>query len=218
MKNHKGFSAIEALLILIIVGLLGSTGWYIWDTKKKTDKNLNTAAQTEIKAAAQKDPTADWTAYSSKEGQFSLKYPSTWKEPSNKEFCAAGLFNRAVYLGANEESVRKCASSRFGQMYVRSDAGDLRNKSSFTDGYKKVSEKKVVVGDIEGTRIAAITQGQDLPEGGFSNGSTAVRYIFYTNNITYIANYIYDPQIPIFYQDVLGDFDLMVTKTLRFSS
>ncbi len=218
MKDHKGFSVVEALLILIIVGLLGFISWHIWDTKNKTGKNLNTSIQTEIKSDVQKDPTASWKAYSSKEGQFSLKYPSTWKEPSNKEFCAPGLFNRAVYLGANEESVRKCASSRFGQMYVRSDMGDLRNKSSFTDGYKNVSEKEVVIGGIKGTRIAAITQGQDLPEGGFSNGSTAVRYILYTNNITYVANYIYDPQITSFYQDVLGDFDLMVTKTLKFSS
>jgi len=35
MKNQKGFSVIHAILIVIIVGILGSTGWYVWDSNQK---------------------------------------------------------------------------------------------------------------------------------------------------------------------------------------
>jgi hypothetical protein len=40
MKKHQsGFSAVEALLIVIIVGLLGLVGWHVHDSHKKTDTN-----------------------------------------------------------------------------------------------------------------------------------------------------------------------------------
>ena len=41
MKNVKGFSVVEGLLILVIVGLLGFTGWYVWKTHDKTTDTLN---------------------------------------------------------------------------------------------------------------------------------------------------------------------------------
>lgn len=43
-KNHEGFSALEGLLILIIVSILGFTGWYVWHSTKQTDETLNSAA------------------------------------------------------------------------------------------------------------------------------------------------------------------------------
>lgn len=42
-----GFTLIEGLLILVIVGLLGGTGWYVWNTHNKTannSKNQNSIA------------------------------------------------------------------------------------------------------------------------------------------------------------------------------
>lgn len=55
MRNSKGFTLIEALLILVIVGLLGGTGWYVWSARSSTDKSLNQAADTEITAASKKE-------------------------------------------------------------------------------------------------------------------------------------------------------------------
>jgi cytoskeletal protein RodZ len=42
-KNQKGFSAVEGLLILIIVGLIGFVGWYVWHANEKTNENLAAA-------------------------------------------------------------------------------------------------------------------------------------------------------------------------------
>ncbi len=46
MKNQRGFSAVEGLLILVIVGLIGFTGWYVWQAKSNTEKTLNQASST----------------------------------------------------------------------------------------------------------------------------------------------------------------------------
>jgi len=57
-KNQKGFSAIEAILILVIVGLIGFTGWYVWNSKKKTENlydnstSLNIPKYTVVKTFA----------------------------------------------------------------------------------------------------------------------------------------------------------------------
>ncbi|HZP55144.1 MAG TPA: hypothetical protein VFB03_00005, partial [Candidatus Saccharimonadales bacterium] len=53
-------------------------------------------------------------------------------------------------------------------------------------------------------------------ESGFGPriGANIVLDIFYTNNRTYIAEYDQEPN----YEDVLGEFNLMVTKTLEFSA
>jgi hypothetical protein len=44
--DQRGFSAVEALLILVIVGLLGFVGWYVWHTNKKVDQLTESATQT----------------------------------------------------------------------------------------------------------------------------------------------------------------------------
>lgn len=39
-NNQTGFSVVEAFLILVIVGLIGSVGWYVLNAQKNTDKDL----------------------------------------------------------------------------------------------------------------------------------------------------------------------------------
>ncbi len=43
-KNLKGFALVESLLIFIIVGMIGGVGWYVWNSKKKTDSNFSNAS------------------------------------------------------------------------------------------------------------------------------------------------------------------------------
>lgn len=40
-RRQRGFGALEGLLILVIVGLLVFVGWYVWNSKKSTDKTYN---------------------------------------------------------------------------------------------------------------------------------------------------------------------------------
>jgi len=56
-KNNDGFSVVEALLLLIIVGLFAVTGYYVWHTKQTADKTLqvsnSTAPAQSVKKQAQ---------------------------------------------------------------------------------------------------------------------------------------------------------------------
>lgn len=41
IKKQNGFSAIEGLLLLIITGILGFTGWYVWHGKNNANKSYS---------------------------------------------------------------------------------------------------------------------------------------------------------------------------------
>src|SRR6185312_10539783 len=45
-RNQKGFGAIEGLLFLILLSILGFTGYYVWHTSKNANSTYNTAAKT----------------------------------------------------------------------------------------------------------------------------------------------------------------------------
>jgi len=91
--NQKAFGAIETLLIIVIVAILGGTGYYVYHANKATNDTLNAAAKdasgspkfSSKKATAKPpskpvDPTAGWKTYSSPTGapDYSFKYPGNW--------------------------------------------------------------------------------------------------------------------------------------------
>lgn len=55
-KTQTGFAVLEGLLILVIVAIIGGTGYYVWHSKSQTDKNLDNASSTN-----QVTPTKDST-------------------------------------------------------------------------------------------------------------------------------------------------------------
>jgi hypothetical protein len=158
----------------------------------------------------QADPTANWISYTSEKGKFSLSYPPGWVQPTHKEMCNPGLFDRALYLGPDDRSVLVCQSSYTGQMYVVSVEGDKRTDSSYnlSTGFANIQEQDVAVSGIVGQRTEATASGQ-WGEGSINDGTTVVHYLFYAYGRTYITSYIGAPH------DVLKDFDSMV-KTLTF--
>lgn len=45
-RNQSGFSTIEIILIIVIVGAIGLIGWFVYHTKQNSDKTLNQATST----------------------------------------------------------------------------------------------------------------------------------------------------------------------------
>lgn len=217
--TKKGFIGLELLLILLIAVLLAGTGWYVLKAKDKasnTYSDADAANSSQLKynkaETTQKDPTADWVAYSSKEEVYSLKYPKTWTTASNPEFCSPGL----LLLGGNAKSVGKCPSEYFGQISVASSDGNSVDDQKLSTGYKDVTTTNVTVAGVSGIKMVGTVTNQDSPEGpgALANGTKVTKYIFFSGGKTYTATYVADDS----YTNVLSDFDLMVTETLKFTS
>jgi type II secretory pathway pseudopilin PulG len=54
-KNQKGFSHVEILLLVVIVGIIGFVGWYVLRSVNQADKNLNSANGPKSIAASKKN-------------------------------------------------------------------------------------------------------------------------------------------------------------------
>src|SRR5262245_19327597 len=66
MNKQRGFSAIEGLLILVIIGTLGFIGWYVYSSNNKTIQTLDNAGKTsetviKLKDNHQAEATTDTT-------------------------------------------------------------------------------------------------------------------------------------------------------------
>lgn len=83
-NNQDGFSAVETVLILVIVVLMGVVGFIVYKNQnKKTTADKPVASskpetKTESKPAEKTDEYAGWKTYNSSTGSYSIKYPSTW--------------------------------------------------------------------------------------------------------------------------------------------
>lgn len=77
MKKHEhslGFGAIETLLILASVGILGFVGWYVWHAKNNADTSLKSATTASVNSS----PQVKNKTYTNTEYGFSFQYPETW--------------------------------------------------------------------------------------------------------------------------------------------
>jgi hypothetical protein len=227
--NETGFSVVMVVMALVIVLLIAAVGWLVYDNHHKTAAVTITSAKTNpsqkavsttqpsVSPAAPTpapNPTANWTPYSSPDGKFSVRYPTTWAQTPPQDDCEDGSI---LDLGPNSQSMQSCDY----QMYVYSQPGNQVATDTPTDDYAapenwyaNVVTAPVAVDGVTGTRSTATTT-YNYPGHEFYPGTKLIRYVFYTNGMTYSAEYLQNPEFP---QDVSSDFDLMITKTLKFLS
>lgn len=88
MKNQSGFSPVEVVVVLVIIGVVSGAGWFVWsknkpvETKTTTQSSQSTdTAKTDNqnKAAdeAPEDKYADWTQASFELAEMDFKYPKS---------------------------------------------------------------------------------------------------------------------------------------------
>lgn len=87
--NNKGFSGIEALLIVVILGMIAGVGWYVYSQNQQTKQTDSTnesskASQITEKPAdfvykeAIEDPV-NWKTFENNELGFGFRYPEEYK-------------------------------------------------------------------------------------------------------------------------------------------
>lgn len=218
-QNQKGFGIIEGLLIIVVISIIGGAGYYVYQANKATNESLNntgnseTAKQENEKSAEteEADPTEGWKEYVSTEGKFSFKYPANWLTADSPELCSEGT----VMIAPTKETLGKCASDFGGQvllsMYTGNETEAFRLRS---DQYKNLTETKVEVDGVSGTRQAGVYSPDQEPQGmGPVVGTEEILYVFEVDGNVFSAQYGQRPGFP----DVKKEFDLIVTKTLKFN-
>lgn len=79
--SSKGFSAIETVIVVVIIAIIGLGGWWVWkhDQKPKTTESGNSTANNKRSSGSQAaDPYVNWKSATSTMAGFSIKYPTDW--------------------------------------------------------------------------------------------------------------------------------------------
>lgn len=86
VKKQNGFSLNMVLVALVIICVIGFTGWVIAHNKNSANKTHNTTTQSSESVASSTnnknneqpiDPTANWKTYCDSHG-YCFKYPNDW--------------------------------------------------------------------------------------------------------------------------------------------
>src|ERR1700739_3420446 len=78
-QNQNGFSALEGLLVLVIVGLIGFTGWYVYHSGHKADSLLSaTSANTKTQLNCTPVSSPGNHTYSDAATGYCLSLPPKW--------------------------------------------------------------------------------------------------------------------------------------------
>jgi len=146
--NSNGFGVVEGLLILVIVGIIGSTGFYVYKVNSNTEESLSNIGRSEIQKQGKGDgleeknvdPYEGWKTYESDKLPFSFRYPADW-----------AINGDASYLLEIEAPETKLRDIAIGGTEVEKGAKFLLHKGknvSFNnlDDYKKSQRLTVQFG------------------------------------------------------------------------
>lgn len=186
-SNQSGLAVIETVLILVVIGIIGFTGWYVWQSKQKSDEMLTPNQSSSQSSGKSKAATNDngakqtaseqsdsWLLFTSAKNEFSIRVPDGWKLEQYEDSPSLYTFsndNLQIIPGQKAVITRVSAGKDgngegFGVSFVQSLAEmgiPAGVKSSFqTDqGYEVAVYRNVVSpGSSEGAG--------GLPDGGVS--------------------------------------------------
>ncbi|HEV2120223.1 MAG TPA: hypothetical protein VGS11_09005, partial [Candidatus Bathyarchaeia archaeon] len=74
---QEGFSAVEALPLVILVALIGVSGWFVYNNHRKTTTTKSSSVSN-IQSSNQSNTYAGWKTYSWTAEGLTFKYPSSW--------------------------------------------------------------------------------------------------------------------------------------------
>jgi hypothetical protein len=105
-NNERGFGAVEAILIVVIVVLIGTVGYLVYKDKHKTPAKVVTVTKTVTvtprSTSSATNPYAGWTSYTSKTAGYTVQYPLSW---TIQGFNGSGSAIPSAGLTGNENGI-----------------------------------------------------------------------------------------------------------------
>lgn len=115
--GSRGFGAVETILILIIVGIIGGAGWYVWRQSRAESPDDSTSQATPQTSEAETDDSAEpegceaepgYAVYTNSGPDFCFVYPEDWGSVTLREGPVDAAYEpEGSYLGtfsANEHA------------------------------------------------------------------------------------------------------------------
>jgi hypothetical protein len=208
-SNQSGFSAVETVLILVILGILGFTGYFVWHAKQNVDKNLTSTNSTtptyKKQTKTSTSQTTDQKTTSSvtlSRQDYSFTAPAGWKYATSH----AGLGDVYEDAAGNQIIVSE------GLAYDNNVQADYawRADADISNGVKILAKSQACNGAGTQTSFEGFTYTCDgnsdkttvvvfvAAQGGEIHGGSHIYRLFYEGKDTLLSQY----------ENILGSFSL----------
>jgi len=164
----RSFRVVQVVLLLVIAGIIGATGWYVWSTKEKADKSIDNSLKISDTAStiSTASSTKVFTPKSNDEDQIAdalLRYCKTdYKK----------IWEDTYKVSTSEASISSIAKNPvikegFGRVDNAScDTNELRSDqkfSGFIAFFKKINEEWTLYTKDQQTPACSKFDGQGWP-------------------------------------------------------
>jgi hypothetical protein len=85
LKNSHGFSVVHSLLVFVVVGIVGFTGWYVINANKQASSGLNTVSSASSSSTKAMNQSTDKKRDPKSQSEYyQITLPSGWKLTNEK--------------------------------------------------------------------------------------------------------------------------------------
>lgn len=196
MKNNKGFSLPVVALVVIILGLVGVTGWLIYDrqnSSKGPNGNTVDSGQNGDSSTNEPDETNDWLTFSPDSQFYSIKLPDGWTFLHQNDECDCLYSESTEYKVGTPAIISKTQGGRDGITGYFITVYDRDMTGEFSEGYQKVGTFKTA--GLEGVKY--YYEQTTEPDGiGLEKGGKEYIYLFKKEGKTIYVLYSLNPGTP----------------------
>ena len=120
MRNQKGFGAVEGLLFLILLSILGSTGYYVYHSRNNANSIYNNTANTSAKSSPAVAENSTPQMYYFKELGVYVKLtgPPLKGELDYELSSSDGVQYLDLFTPATQAALNKCISGATGGVFM----------------------------------------------------------------------------------------------------
>ncbi|MEO8862901.1 MAG: PsbP-related protein, partial [Candidatus Saccharimonadales bacterium] len=108
--DDKGFSIIETFLVVVIIGLIGGIGYYVYSAQQKANTNLKQA--TNSTSAPTTKPKLN--AYTDKLAGYTIDYPSNWKVKTSSKYLEYAKADVSTTIATSDTGLTLTFEHNFG--------------------------------------------------------------------------------------------------------
>ncbi len=88
-ESEKGFTLMEALIIVLVLAVIGFAGWWVWQNNQDKSKKAAATTQTDTSKTGDEQEDEEPSMISLLNGKVTLTIPAGWKESAPPYPCQA---------------------------------------------------------------------------------------------------------------------------------
>jgi prepilin-type N-terminal cleavage/methylation domain-containing protein len=188
--NQTGFSIVEILVAVVIIGLVGAVGWLVYDRLSK-DKiepvatQIKTQKESNETATPAKDPYEGMAKYTNDKYGISFYHAKDWKTEEVHIDASSGLIPTEFAINVKGNSTEKYAETASIEIHTKNLQETAK---TYEDLYGQSTTAKVnkVTGTLKGEESVHLTITQP-------DGDKTEHYLFAVGSKTYSLRSINEP-------------------------